>query len=284
MRGVVLKVLFMALTSVTLAVSAGAQMIPSAAKVANSQQEELLANVGWSPKLHQKLPLDLKFTDDQGQVVQLGDYFGKKPVILTLMYLECPMLCGEVINGTFQGLQDLKFKAGRDFQYVAVSINPKEKPPLAAAKKGVFLKKYGLKAQANGFHFLTGQAESIDRLAKSVGFRYAYDPKTQSYAHPAGIILVTPDGQISRYMGGVIFHPQDLRLGLVDSSQGKVGSLADILLLKCCAFDPNTGKYNLAVHRLLQGGGLLTLLCLGLLIFTLTRRHGEHAGNEEERK
>lgn len=239
--------------------------------VINSQQAALLANVGWTQNLNDKVPLNLRFVDSHGKTVKLGDYFGSKPVILTLMYFECPMLCGEVINGTFQGMQDLTFKAGRDFEYVAVSIDPQEGPKLAAQQKAKYLKRYKMTAQADGFHFLTGGQQNIQALAKAVGFRYSYDPATKTYAHPAGIILVNPDGRISRYLGGVIFHTQDLRLGLVDSSQGKVGSLTDIILLKCCTFDPNTGKYNFAVHKLLSFGGVLIILCLGSLIFALTR-------------
>jgi protein SCO1/2 len=260
---------------------AKAKTVAPAPVVNNSQQEELLANVGWTQNLKDKVPLDLRFVDEQGKTVKLGDYFGSKPVILTLMYFGCPMLCGEVINGTFQGMQDLKFKAGRDFQYVAVSINPNEGPKLAAAKKADYLKRYKMTELAGGFHFLTGQQQNIQALAKAVGFRYSYDSKSQSYAHPAGIILVNADGLISHYMGGVIFHSRDLRLGLVDSSQGKVGSFTDIILLKCCSFDPNTGKYNFAVQNLLRGGGILTLLCLCLLVFTLTRHKDNNTPGKE---
>jgi protein SCO1/2 len=248
--------------------------------VANSQQASLLASVDWTQNLGNKVPLDLTFVDDQGKAVKLGDYFGSRPVILTLMYFECPMLCGEVINGTFQGMQDLKFKAGHDFEYVAVSINPEEGPKLAAEQKASYLKRYKMTEFAEGYHFLTGKQQNIQALAKAVGFHYSYDPHTKSYAHPAGIILVNPDGRISHYMGGVVFHTQDLRLGLVDASQGKVGSLADMILLKCCSFDPNTGKYNLAVHNLLRGGGILILLILGSLIFALTRPKNNKDGSE----
>jgi len=240
----------------------------------NTQQTAVLDSVDWTQNLKSKVPLDLTFVDSQGKTVKLGDYFGSKPVILTLMYFECPMLCGEVINGTFQGMKDLKFKAGRDFQYVAVSINPSEGPKLAAQQKEEYLKRYKMTALADGFHFLTGKQENIQALAKAVGFRYSYDPTTKTYAHPAGIVLVNGDGRISRYLGGVVFHMQDLRLGLVDSSQGKVGTLSDMILLKCSMFDPNTGKYNFAVHKLLSAGGVLILLCLGTLIFALTRHKG----------
>jgi len=260
------------------AVQAGTQSPEGIAT--NSQQAALLAKVGWTQNLNQKVPLNLTFVDSHGKTVKLGDYFGSKPVILTLMYFECPMLCGEVINGTFQGMKDLKFKAGRDFQYVAVSINPQEGPKLAAQQKAQYLKRYKMTAQSKGFHFLTGQQKSIQALAKAVGFRYSYDTTTKTYAHPAGIILLTADGRISHYMGGVVFHTQDLRLGLVDSSQGKVGSLTDIILLKCCTFDPDTGKYNFAVHKLLSFGGALIILCLGSLIFALTRKESSRSRDD----
>jgi len=269
------KVLLLACLMGVFPAAAKAQKAPTKITVTDAQQQAILDSVGWTQNLHDKLPLNLTFRDDQGKVVQLGDYFGAKPVVLTLMYLECPMLCGEVINGTFQGLENLKFQAGRDFQYVAVSINPNEGPKLAAEKKAEYLKRYGMQDKSKGFHFLTGEQSNIEALAQAVGFRYAYDSKTRSYAHPAGIILVTPDGHISRYMGGVVFHQQDLRLGLVDSSQGKVGSPADLLLLKCCTFDASTGRYNLAVQNMLRAGGTLVLLGLGILIFTLTRRRNE---------
>jgi protein SCO1/2 len=267
-----LKVLLSCVVVSAAANAAQAKTAAPVAVVSNTQQDELLANVGWTQNLKSKIPLDLTFVNEQGKTVKLGSYFGSRPVILTLMYFDCPMLCGEVINGTFQGLQELKFKAGQDFQYVAVSINPNEGPKLAAEKKTEYLTRYKMTALANGFHFLTGQQQNIQALAKAVGFHYSYDPQSKSYAHPAGIILVNSDGVISRYMGGVIFHSRDLRLGLVDSSQGRVGSLSDIILLKCCSFDPDTGKYNFAVHNLLRGGGVLVLLCLGVLIFSLTRR------------
>ena len=257
------------LTMLSSMAEAGTQS-PEGAAI-NSQQAALLANVGWTQNLKDKVPLNLTFVDSHGKTVKLGNYFGSKPVILTLMYFECPMLCGEVINGTFQGMKGLKFKAGRDFEYVAVSINPQEGPKLAAQQKAEYLKRYNMTAQADGFHFLTGGQQNIQALAKAVGFRYSYDPTTKTYAHPAGIILVNADGRISHYLGGVIFHTQDLRLGLVDASQGKVGSLTDIILLKCCTFDPDTGKYNFAVHKLLSLGGVLIILCLGSLIFALTR-------------
>ncbi|MEO6908693.1 MAG: SCO family protein [Abditibacteriaceae bacterium] len=248
----------------------------------NSQEDDILANVGWTQNVNQNIPLNLAFTNEQGQTVKLGTYFGSKPVILTLMYYECPMLCGEVINGTLTGLRGIKFKAGRDYQYVAVSINPNEGPKLAAEKKKVFLKKHNLIDQANGFHFLTGKEGNIQALAKAVGFRYSYDTKTKSYAHPAGIVILNSKGSIYQYMGGVIFQPNNLRLGLVASSQGEVGSLTDIILLKCCTFDPNTGTYNFAVHRILAIGGALTLLCVCSLIFTLRQHEKNRKDSFEE--
>lgn len=279
LRQLLVKVLLGCLL-LSIAATAEAKVASPVAVVSNSQQDAILANVGWTQNLNKSIPLNLTFVDSHGKTVKLGDYFGSKPVLLTLMYFECPMLCGEVINGTFQGMQDLKFKAGRDFQYVAVSINPHEGSELAAAKKAEYLKRY--KLSANGFHFLTGQQKNIEALAKAVGFRYSYDPKSHSYAHPAGIVLLTAEGVISHYMGGVVFHSQDLRLGLVDSSQGKVGSLTDIILLKCCSFDPTTGRYNFAVQNLLRGGGVLILLCLGLLVFALTRHKDNHSWHSKE--
>lgn len=280
-RQFLVKVLLGSVLLCAIGKVAQAKVASPEAIATNTQQATLLANVGWTQNLKDKVPLNLTFVDSNNKKVKLGDYFGSKPVILTLMYFECPMLCGEVINGTFQGMKDLKFKAGRDFQYVAVSINPHEGPKLAAQQKAQYLKRYKMTALADGFHFLTGQQANIQALAKAVGFRYSYDPTTKTYAHPAGIILVNADGRISHYLGGVVFHTQDLRLGLVDSSQGKVGSLTDIILLKCCTFDPNTGKYNFAVHKLLSFGGALIILCLGTLIFMLTRQKDNSTSRDD---
>lgn len=279
LRQLLIKVLLSCML-LSIAATVEAKVASPEAVVSNSQQEAILSSVGWTQNLNRRIPLDIPFVDSHGNVVKLSDYFGSKPVILTLMYFECPMLCGEVINGTFRGMQDLKFKAGRDFQYVAVSINPHEGPKLAAVRKADYLKRYSMPEE--GIHFLTGRQKNIEALAKAVGFRYSYDRKSHSYAHPAGIILLTAEGRISHYMGGVVFHSQDLRLGLVDASQGEVGSLTDIILLKCCSFDPTTGKYNFAVQNLLRGGGVLILLCLGVLVFALTRHTDRPSGHSKK--
>ncbi len=219
-------------------------------------------------KLNEQVPLNLTFRDETGQEVQLKQYFGKKPVLLTLVYYECPSLCGLVLQGLLKSLRVINYTPGDQFEIVTVSINPKETPQLAAAKKQNFLKEYGRLDAAKGWHFLTGEEDQIRQLADAVGFRYVYDPKSGQYAHAAGIMLLTPGGKVARYFYGIEYSPRDLRMGIMDASQGKVGSPVEKVILFCFQYDPSTGKYSLAIIRIIQLASVLTVLVLGGFIST----------------
>lgn len=234
-----------------------------------------LKNVGIQQNLNQPLPLDLTFTDDLGRNVRLGDYFGKKPVILSLVYFNCPMLCGEVLSGLEHSLRMMTFDVGSEFDVVTVSFDPKDTPEMAAKKKAEFLKRYKRAGAERGWHFLVGKQEAIDALTKAVGFQYEYDPKTQQFAHVTAIMIATPDGKIAQYYYGVEYPPKDLRLGLVEASKGKIGTVADQLLLYCYHYDPEQGKYSATILRVLRLAGLATMLSLGTLIFVMIRRAPE---------
>jgi protein SCO1/2 len=232
----------------------------------------LLKNVGIDQKLNTQVPLNLTFKDEAGRTVPLGAFFQKKPVILALVYYECPMLCNLTLNGLVKSLHSITLNAGDDFELVAVSINPRESPQLAMAKKETYLEKYQRHNATNGWHFLTGKEDNIQALANTVGFRYAYDPIIKQYAHAAGIMVVTPEGKISRYFYGIEFPSRDLRLGLVEASHNQIGSPVDQVLLYCYHYDPVSGKYGLAIQRLLQVTGSATALALGAFLFVSFRR------------
>src|ERR1043166_2120049 len=196
-----------------------------AAASAQAGQDDLLKRIGLDQRLNETVPLSLKFRDENGQTVQLQRYFGSKPVVLVLAYYECPMLCTQVLNGLLGSLRKSSLDAGRDFQVVVVSINPTESPALAMAKKRQYLNRYNRPGAEEGWHFLTGDEDSIQALARSVGFRYAYDAEQKQYAHAAGIMVVTPLGKLARYFYGIEYSPKDLRLGLIEASAGKIGTL-----------------------------------------------------------
>jgi protein SCO1 len=230
-----------------------------------------LENVGIEQHLDAQVPPDLAFVDDSGRTVHLGDYFGNKPVILHLVYYNCTMLCGEVLAGLAGALKAVKFDVGKEFDIVTVSFNPKETPDLAAAKKKDYVARYGRPGATNGWHFLTGSADSINALTRAVGFQYQYDPKIQQYAHATAIMVLTPQGHISRYFYGVEFPPKDLRMGLVEASEGKIGNAVDQVLLYCYHYDPATGKYGAIVSNILRLGAGVTILLLGGLLLILFR-------------
>jgi protein SCO1 len=230
-----------------------------------------LQNVGIEQHLDGQVPADLPFVDDAGHTIKLGDYFGKKPLILNLVYYNCTMLCGEALTGLTGAMKMVKFDVGNEFDVVTVSFNPQETPETAAAKKQEYLKRYGRAGAASGWHFLTGPAESINALTKAVGFQYQYDPKSNQYAHATAIVVLTPQGRISRYFYGVDYPPKDLRMGLVEASQGKIGNAVDQVLLYCYHYDPATGKYGAIVNNILKLGAGLTILSLGGLLLILFR-------------
>ena len=232
-----------------------------------------LKNVGIEQHLDEPIPPDLIFRDETGKSVRLGDYFGNKPAILNLVYYRCPMLCGEVLSGLESALRVLKFDVGKEFDVLTVSFDPRETPDMATKKKAEFLKRYGRPGAAAGWHFLTGPQDSIDGLTKAAGFQYQYDPKTGQFAHSTAIMVLTPEGKIAQYYYGVEYAPKDLRLGLIQASENKIGNLADQVLLYCYHYDPTTGKYGAIVARVLQLSGLATVLLLGVLM-TVLIRHG----------
>jgi protein SCO1/2 len=239
-----------------------------------------LLNVGIEQHLDEQIPADLNFRDETGKPVRLGDYFGKKPLILNLVYYNCPMLCNEVLAGLESAMRVMKFDVGKEYDVLTVSFDPRETPEMATKKKAEFLKRYGRAGASDGWHFLTGPQESIDALTKAAGFQYQYDPKTGQFAHATAIALLTPEGKIAQYYYGVEYAPKDLRLGLIQASQNKIGTLADQVLLYCYHYDPNTGKYGAIISRVLQLSALATVLGLGTLMVVLIRLgsgHGEHA-------
>jgi protein SCO1/2 len=232
---------------------------------------ELLKEVGVDQKLNDSVPLGLTFRDEHGRTVELAQFFGSKPVILSLVYYNCPMLCTQVLNGLDRSLQLIPMEIGKDFNVVTVSIDPTERPVLAEAKQAMYAGMYGRPGAVQGWHFLTGDLPQIKQLADSVGFRYAYDPDSKQYAHASAIMLLTPDGKISRYFYGITYPARDLRLGLDEASQGRIGSPVDQVLLFCYHYDPHTGKYGLIVSRVLQLSGLLTMLIGGIFLVVLFR-------------
>lgn len=230
-----------------------------------------LKHVGIEQNLNQQIPPDLAFRDETGKEVYLRDYFGKRPLILNLVYYHCPMLCGEVLSGLESALRVLKFDVGKDFDVLTVSFDPKDTPKDAAAKKAEFLKRYNRPGAAAGWHFLTGPQASIDALTQAAGFEYEYDPKSAQFAHATAIMVLTPAGKIAQYYYGVEYAPKDLRLGLVQASQEKIGNVVDEVLLYCYHYDPDTGKYGPIVSRVLKLAGGATILVLGTFLFVMFR-------------
>jgi protein SCO1/2 len=242
----------------------------------SSSKPGILGRIGIDQRIGEQLPLDLPFTDENGKAVQLGDYFGKRPVILALVYYECPMLCTQVLNGLVSALSVMNFEPGREFDVVAVSFNPKEGPGLAAQKKAAYLDRYGRPHTAGGWHFLTGSDASIRELTKAIGFRYEFDEKIQQFAHGAGIELMTPNGTIARYFYGIEFSPRDIRLGIIEAAEERVGSVLDQVLLLCFHYDPATGRYGATVLGLVRLGGVATVVgFLAFLIVSLRRERKE---------
>jgi protein SCO1/2 len=234
-----------------------------------------LQEVKIEQKLDHQLPLDLVFRDESGQQVKLGQYFGKKPVLLALVYYECPMLCTQVLNGMVSSFRVLPFQVGDEFDVVTVSFDPRETNALAAAKKKVYVNYLPERMRSgaqNGWHFLTGDQTSIDKLTEAVGFHYRYDEATKQFAHASAIMLTTPQGKLSHYFYGVEYSARDLRLGLIESSANKIGSPVDQLLLYCFHYDPSTGKYGAAVMKVMRIAGVLTVLGIVAMLFLLKAR------------
>lgn len=271
MNGPITRTALAALLLTAAAVSADST-IPS------GMMPEPLRQVGYDQKLGGKLPLGLAFRDEAGRPVRLGDYFGSRPVVMVFAYYHCPMLCDLVLQGTTGGLKALSFAAGREFEVVVVSIDPEETPKLAAAAKAKALARYGRAGTGAGWHFLTGEQEPILQLTRAAGFRYVYDQRRNQFAHAAGILVLTPEGRLSRYLLGIEYAPRDLRLALVESADGRIGSLADKVLLYCFHYDPVIGRYSAMTLNVLRLAAVATVLGLGLLIVLLKRRERVETG------
>jgi protein SCO1/2 len=232
----------------------------------------LLQQVRIDQRIGEQLPLDLMFKDEGGRDVRLGDFFGRKPVVMALAYFQCPMLCTQVLNGMTGALKTLSLDAGKDFEVVVVSIDPRDTPSAAAAKKATYLETYGRPAVAAGWHFLTGTNASIKPLADAIGFHYAYDATLQQFAHGAAIYVATPQGVMARYLLGIDFAPRDLRLALVEASNNKLGTVGDKVLLLCYHYDPSEGKYGAAVLNAVRAGFILTVGAFLAFVFVSRRR------------
>ena len=232
----------------------------------------MVKGVGIDQNLNAQVPLGLTFHDETGRTVQLGEYFKEKPVVLALVYYECPMLCDMVLNGLTHSMEQISLNLGGDFDVVTVSFNPKETWQLAASKKANYVEKYQRKGATEGWHFLTGEEGNIKKLADTAGFHYKWDPVTKQYAHASGIMVLTPEGKISKYFYGIEYKPKDLRLGLVEASQNRIGTFADQVLLFCFHYDPMTGKYGLIIANVTRALASATILALGGLIFFFLRR------------
>ena len=241
-----------------------------------NDKPSVLSKVGITQKLDQQLPLGLNFTDETGKQVQLGQYFGKHPAILALVYFQCPMLCSEELNGLTSSLRMVHLTPGKDFDVVVVSIDPTEGPTLAAAKKASYVKRYGQPETAAGWHFLTGQQPSIDALTQAVGFGYTKIPgpdgKLDQFAHASAIQIVTPQGKLAQYYMGVEYSPKDLLLGLVEASSNKIGSPVANILTYCYHYDPHLNRHSLIIARVVQFGGMITVAGLGGFMFLMFRR------------
>lgn len=255
-----------------IAAIAGSMTMPLAAQQPANVKPAILHGVGLAQKLNQQVPLDLPFRDEKGNAVRLGDYFGKKPIVLSLVYYNCPSLCTEVLNGELRALQTVSLDMGKEYEAVTVSFDPKDSYKEAEVKRRTYTGLYGRPGSSNGWHFLTGEQKSITALTDAVGFNYAFDPSSEQYAHAAAILVVTPDGRIARYYSGVQYPSRDVRLGLVEASAGKIGSPTDSALLFCFHYDPLTGKYGLVIMNVIRAAGLLTVLVLGTFLWVMFGR------------
>jgi protein SCO1/2 len=266
-------------TQPTLSKIAGVMLagLFAAAAYGQNLQSVLSSRVGIDQKLNAQVPLNLAFRDESGKPVRLGKYFGTKPAILALVYYECPNLCTLVLNALLTSAQDLKFDAGKDFEIVVVSFNPHDTAALAAAKKRSYTLHYGRPQDAGGWHFLTGDESVIAHLAQSVGFRYVFDSQTNQYAHPSAVMVLTPEGKISRYFAGIEYPPKELRLALIEASHGRIGSLTDQIFLFCFHYNPLTGKYGVAIMRVIRVAGFATVFALGAFVFLQLRRERRRA-------
>lgn len=248
---------------------------PNPGERQSTEQPGILREIGVDQKLDNQVPMDLEFVDEHGKKVTLGDYAGERPIVLSLVYYGCPMLCGQVLNGltrSLKMLKDVPMLPGEEFEIVTLSFDPREKPELALEKKKNYIKDYNQPGADDHWHWLTGTEENIRKVTDAVGFRYAWDEKQQQFAHASVVFLLTPDGKVSRYFFGIEYSPKDMRLGLTEASDGEIGGPVEKILLLCYHYDATLGKYSMLVMRLIQVGGLITLLGLSSFMFIMLRR------------
>lgn len=238
----------------------------SAQEMTSNAQPRVLADIGIEQRLNEQLPLDLMFKDSEGREVRLGDYFRDRPVVLSLVYYECPMLCTMILNGLLKCVNVLEFDIGNEFEIVTVSFDPTETPAMAAQKKASYLTQYDREGAEAGWHFLTGTEENIKTLTQAAGFNYKYDADRKQYVHASGIMVATPDGKLSRYAYGIEYSPRDLKLSLIEASAHKIGSPVDAVLLYCFHYDPTTGKYGLVIMNVVRLIGTATVVLLAAFI------------------
>jgi protein SCO1/2 len=253
---------------------------PMTSETASDGKPRMLEGVGIDQKLDAQLPLDLMFNDESGTQVRLGDYFGKRPVVLSLVYYNCPMLCNQVLNGLTGSMDTLSFDVGKEFEVVTVSFDPRETSELARRKKETYIQWYKRPGASEGWHFLTGDKHSIEKLTEAVGFRYRYDPATDQFAHASGIMLATSQGKLARYFYGIDYAPRDLKLGLIETSENKIGTPVDKLVLYCYHYDPAAGKYGPVVMNIIRVGGAATVIGFVAMLLWMRRRTAarQHAG------
>jgi protein SCO1/2 len=237
-----------------------------------------LKEVTIEQRLDSQLPLDTAFRDENGRDVKLGDYFGKRPVVLALVYYDCPMLCTQILNGMVRAAKILTFRPGKDYDILAISFDARETSKQAAAKKAVYVKEFGHPESADGFHFLTGQPDEIKKVTEAVGFKFKWDVYNAQFAHASAIYVLTPQGKLSKYFYGIEYSPKDMRLGLIEASKNKIGTAVDQILLFCYHFDPTTGKYTMVAMRIMRIAGAATILMLGGFVFIMLRRDNKQKG------
>jgi protein SCO1/2 len=277
----VLRYISIATVLLLAAFAGSAQMIPDNVGQSSKGLPPALVNVAFDPQLNAQLPLDVTFNDENGHPVLLRDYFGQKPVVLTFVYFTCPMLCSQVEQSLVGTLKMISFNPGKDYEVVLISMDPSDTPDEALKKKHEALSRFARPSTEAGWHFLTGNKESIDEVAKAAAFRYSYDPQTKMFGHASGILLLTPDGRISRYFFGVEYPPSNVRLGLVDASAGKIGTAVDHILLFCYQYDPTKARYSATILTVIRMGGVATLFCMaiGFVIFRRRDHRSTAAGS-----
>lgn len=256
--------------------------VSSAVLFAQISPNKVMDEVRIDQKLNEVLPLDVIVRDETGREVPLGDFFGKKPVVFSLVYYECPMLCTQILNGMVATFKTLQFSVDQEFDVVTMSIDPSETPELASQKKEQYLKTYGREGSEKGWHFLTGNRESIDRLAEAAGFHYVYDEQTGLFAHGSAIMIVTPGGTLARYFYGIEYPARDMTFALMEASAEKIGSPVDQLLLFCYQYDPATGQYGLLVSSLLKISGILTVVVIGGFVLAMLRKERNNLKDQAE--